>query len=247
MSDAYAPIAEGYRKSKLQPWRKHIEEFTLFELLGDVTGKSVLDLACGEGFYTRRLRRRGAARVVGLDVSERMIALARAEEGRQRLDIRYVRQDVMTWEASEHFDVVVAAYLLNYARTPEELAAMARAVARSLAPGGRFVAVNNHLGQPVEAYGATAKYGLVKRLDGALRDGAAIRYTLFTNGAPVEFDNYYLSPQTYEDVLRSAGLRQVRWHAPRLAPAGAAEFGRAFWDAFLQRPPIYFLECTRPS
>jgi ubiquinone/menaquinone biosynthesis C-methylase UbiE len=40
----------------------------------------VLDLACGEGFYTRRIKQRDAARVVGVDVSQPMIELARAEE-----------------------------------------------------------------------------------------------------------------------------------------------------------------------
>jgi toxoflavin synthase len=43
---------------------------------------SVLDLACGEGFYTRLLRQTGAGRVVGVDLSAGMIALARQEEAR---------------------------------------------------------------------------------------------------------------------------------------------------------------------
>ena len=53
----YNLIAEEYKRAKLQPWRTHIESFTLFNLLRDPAGKSVLDLACGEGFHTRVLRR----------------------------------------------------------------------------------------------------------------------------------------------------------------------------------------------
>src|SRR5688500_17235102 len=120
MSDAYAAIAEGYKKAKSHPWRQHVEEFTLFQLLGEVAGKVVLDLACGEGFYTRRLKHHGAARVVGVDISERMIALGQAEEMRHPLGVEYVHQDVMEWEPAERFDVVVAAYLLNYAQTADE-------------------------------------------------------------------------------------------------------------------------------
>ena len=45
MTTNYDDIAEEYKRSKLQPWRQYIEAFTLFELIGDLAGKSVLDLA----------------------------------------------------------------------------------------------------------------------------------------------------------------------------------------------------------
>jgi SAM-dependent methyltransferase len=245
VSDAYAAIAEDYRQAKLHPWRLHVEEFTLHELTGDVAGLAVLDLACGEGFHTRRLKVRGAARVVGVDLSPAMVALARAEEQRHPLGVEYVASDAADFRTDEPFDLVVAAYLLNYARTPEQLLGMCRGVARSLKPGCRFVAVNNHLEQPMHTYAATEKYGLVKRLDGELREGAAITYTLFTGDHPINFDNYYLSPRTYERVLAEAGLGRVRWHAPRVSAAGAAAFPPGYWSAFLEHPPVYFLDCVR--
>src|SRR5690242_20823466 len=76
MGTDYDRIAEEYREAKRQPWRLHVECFTLCELVGTLRGESVLDLACGEGFYSRVLRRRGAGRVVGVDQSARMIELA---------------------------------------------------------------------------------------------------------------------------------------------------------------------------
>ena len=85
MTTDYDPIAAQYQRSKLQPWRAHIEAFTLIGLLGELEGKAVLDVACGEGFYTRLLRRRGADRVVGVDLSPGMIALARSQESAEPL------------------------------------------------------------------------------------------------------------------------------------------------------------------
>ena len=85
MDTDYDRIAEPYRRAKLQPWRTHIECYTLLRLIGDVMGKAVIDLACGEGYYTRPLRQRGAARVVGVDRSRGMIGLAEAEEARAPL------------------------------------------------------------------------------------------------------------------------------------------------------------------
>lgn len=93
MTTDYNPIAEQYQRSKQQPWRTFVECFTLMDLIGDPTGLSVLDLACGEGFYTRLIRHRGAARVRGLDLSEGMIALAQAQEARQPLGVIYAVAD----------------------------------------------------------------------------------------------------------------------------------------------------------
>ena len=54
----------------------HYDRPTCLRLLGDVTGKTVLDAACGPGLYARELLRRGA-RVVGFDQSPRMIEICR--------------------------------------------------------------------------------------------------------------------------------------------------------------------------
>jgi 2-polyprenyl-3-methyl-5-hydroxy-6-metoxy-1,4-benzoquinol methylase len=53
----------------------------------------VIDIASGEGFYTRMIRQRGAAKVTGVDLSEKMIGLARASEAQQRLGIDYIVGD----------------------------------------------------------------------------------------------------------------------------------------------------------
>ena len=47
---AYDAIAKHYRESKRLLYRHFIERYTLFEVLGDLRGRTVLDLACGEGF-----------------------------------------------------------------------------------------------------------------------------------------------------------------------------------------------------
>ena len=93
MTTNYDPIAEQYKRAKQQPWLAYIEAFTLMRLIGDPTGKTVIDIACGEGFYTRMIRQRGAAKVTGVDLSEKMIGLARASEAQQRLGIDYIVGD----------------------------------------------------------------------------------------------------------------------------------------------------------
>ena len=49
MMTNYDPIAEQYKRSKQQPWRAHIEAFTLMRLIGNPTGKTVIDMPAGKG------------------------------------------------------------------------------------------------------------------------------------------------------------------------------------------------------
>ncbi len=72
-------IAEEYRDSKLLPFRYANERYAVFQLLSAPCGKTVLDLACGEGIYARQFKRAGAASVMGVDVSREMIALTEVE------------------------------------------------------------------------------------------------------------------------------------------------------------------------
>ena len=65
---------------------------TLLELVGEVNGQTICDLACGQGCIARALARRGA-RVTGVDLAEQMVVLARRSEEPEPLGIAYL-QDV---------------------------------------------------------------------------------------------------------------------------------------------------------
>jgi ubiquinone/menaquinone biosynthesis C-methylase UbiE len=245
MGTDYDPIAEKYKQAKLQPWRTHIECFTLLELLGDLSGKSVVDLACGEGFYTRRVRQLGARRVLGIDLSERMIELARKQEAEHPLGTEYSVGDGRALKLSEKFDLAVAAYLLNYAGNREELGAMCRSIAGCLKPGGRFVTVNTNPGLDFRYAPSFRQYGFETHTAADRREGTPITWTFFLQDGSFSIENYYLDTAAHEEALRSAGFREVRWHAPRLSPQGAADHGQEFWQTFLAHPPIIFAECLR--
>ena len=245
MDTDYDRIAEQYKRAKLQPWRTHIERYTLLRLAGDVAEKAVIDLACGEGYYTRALREQGAARIIGVDLSRAMIGLAEAEETRRPLGIEYLVGDVRTLEEVGQFDLVFAAYLLNYAHTAEELTQMCRAVARALRPGGRFVTVNNNPTDPRTDFPARQAHGFSRRVEGEWVEGAPIVVEFFLPEGSFEVRNYQLSVATMEEAFRAAGLRQVRWHAPAVSPEGLRQFGRGYWAEFLARPPVAFIECVK--
>jgi ubiquinone/menaquinone biosynthesis C-methylase UbiE len=245
MTTNYDPIAEQYKRSKQQPWRTHIEAFSLLNLIGPPAGLSVLDMACGEGFYTRMVRQRGAAKVTGVDLSEGMIELAQKQEGQHGLGIEYIVGDAREVDLPEKCDLVMAAYLLNYAHDRSELQAMCNGIARCLKPSGRFVTVNGSAGLHFPTAPSYRKYEFETKVGGDWKEGAPITWTFFLSDGAFDIENYYLDQAIHEAAFRAAGFRKVTWHMPQLSPEGEAEFGSEFWSDFMSHPPITLIECVK--
>ena len=232
----YDAIAEQYSESKNLSFREHVERYTLFDLLGDVRGRTVLDMACGDGFYTRLLKQAGAATVTGVDISAAMIELAEERERQQPLGCAYEQADVAEFATGRPADLVVAGYLLNYAPTPAALRRMCRACHDALRPGGRMVGINDNVRNPPVAPDAWKQYGLERACRHPPAEGDVVRYTLTNaDGQRFTFDNYYLAPETYADAFRAAGFKEFQWVDVALHPA---QRHNPFWDAFMTNPPI---------
>ena len=232
----YDDIAEAYRDSKQLSFRKYLEEYTLFEMLGKVEGPKVLDLACGEGFYTRKIKQAGASEVTGVDISAEMIRLAEAEERERPLGCKYLNRDVAELEIAESVDVVVAMYLLNYAKTREELLRFCQISYNALHSGGRFVGVNDNVRNPPKGTVSFAKYGFKKECASPPAEGDVILYKLVNkDGQRFEFKNFYLAPETYQWAFQTAGFSDFEWVDLALAPT---QQGNPLWNEFLSNPPL---------
>jgi ubiquinone/menaquinone biosynthesis C-methylase UbiE len=104
-------------------------------LLPDLRGLRVVDLGCGFGWFCRWAREQRAARVLGLDVSEKMLAQAKAvtSDG----GITYVRSDLEFLDLPEaSMDLVYSSLALHYIENLRQLLAT---VHRALVPGGQLV------------------------------------------------------------------------------------------------------------
>ena len=99
----YDHIGSKYDEYARMATLKWAERYTFFRMVGALEGKRVMDLACGFGFYTRLLKQRGAAQVIGVDISPEMIRLAHQQEQAEPLGITYQVGDAVTlphWAAS---------------------------------------------------------------------------------------------------------------------------------------------------
>lgn len=111
----------------------------LLDAAGIDEGMTCLDIGCGGGDVALELARcvgpRG--RVVGIDMDEAKLALARQDAGQAGLDnVEFQQCDATMLDAEGIYDLVYARFLLTHLRDPQE---MARRMARAAKPGGLIV------------------------------------------------------------------------------------------------------------
>jgi len=109
-------------------------------LLPNLKDLRVLDLGCGFGWFCRWARERGAAQVLGLDVSQKMLERAKADTAESA--ITYAQADLEHMELPEAaFDLVYSSLALHYI---DNLVRLFATVHRALVPGARFVYSTEH-------------------------------------------------------------------------------------------------------
>ncbi|TMV46063.1 class I SAM-dependent methyltransferase [Paenibacillus mesophilus] len=109
-------------------------------LLPELRGKRVLDIGCGFGWHCRYARERQARSVVGIDLSENMIARARESTDDPAIEYRILAIEDMHFDAAE-FDVAISSLALHYV---ERFDIVCQKVHQCLAPGGAFVLSFEH-------------------------------------------------------------------------------------------------------
>lgn len=108
---------------------------SLRALLPPLSGRRVLDLGCGFGWFCRWARTQGAAEILGVDLSERMLARAKAET--QDSAITYARADLEKFDpAPATFDLAYSSLAFHYIENLAELLIRLRA---ALVSEGRLV------------------------------------------------------------------------------------------------------------
>jgi len=162
--------------------------------LGIARGSVCLDVGCGGGDVTFDLARAvgPTGRVVGVDLDETKLAMARREGEQQALsNVSFEARDVTEWEPGEQFDVVFARFLLTH-----------------LADPGRVVSAMRH---HVRAGGVLAVEDIDFRGHFTEPDCPALRryVELYTTSVRRRGGDPDIGPRL-PGLLREAGLRDVR-------------------------------------
>ena len=206
-------------------------------LLGNIAGQRVCDLACGQGRVARYLAGRGAS-IVGIDLSAKLLEIARRHEQAEPRGIAYLRADARSLDGIPDgaFDGVLCFMALM---DIPDLAPTLRTVARILRPGGWFVFATLHPCYHTPRSGEMASpEGWVRMVGSYFTDDywrSDIRI-----GPPGKVGAYHSTLSTYLNALIDAGLMLERVSEPR-ATARLAE-ARPIWA---EVPAVLVVRCRK--
>jgi toxoflavin synthase len=239
----YDHIGSKYDEYARTATLKRAESYTFFQMVGKLEGKRVMDVACGFGFYTRLLKQRGAATVLGVDISPEMIRLANQQEQAEPLGIAYQLGDAVQLPRVGRFDLVTAVYLLNYATNKDQLLGMFRSAYDNLVEGGRFVAYTVNPEFTLNKPNCT-KYGVTVLRETPEED----RYVCeseFVTDPPTPVSWFRWNQATYEWAVKEAGFLDFAWHPSEVAPQDVASYGEAYWRDFHDNCLVIGLMCQK--
>jgi hypothetical protein len=141
-------------------------------------------------------------------------------------------------ETDVRFGVITAGYLLNYARSRDELNVMVSSIRALLRPHGRFITINDNVKDDPRLYSdGTKKYGWTKERGD--KEGDVVTFRLWKDDDVLcEITNYWLSPETIQDVFDKHGFN-VRWIEAQRPHVGT------FWDDMIRNnAPFIVIEAT---
>jgi 2-polyprenyl-3-methyl-5-hydroxy-6-metoxy-1,4-benzoquinol methylase len=150
-----------------------------------VRGRSFLDIGCGSGIYSVELAKRGAERVLGIDFSEPMLALARESAQREGVAKRsaFIRDEFLAHDfGAEKFDVSIAMGVFDYLEDPAPFLAKMVSVTR-----GKVLA-------------SFPRFSLVRG------NARRLRYRVTRRG-----DVFYYTTERVAELARRAGLARYQF------------------------------------
>jgi len=206
------------------------ERYSFLRMVGALDGQRVLDLACGSGFYTRLLKQLGAGQVIGVDISPEMIRIASQQEEAESLGITYKVCDALELPNLGPFDLITAIWLLNYAKTEDEMLRMFRKAYDNLDEDGRFVAYTTNPAFDFRKSDFT-KYG-VSITSETLEEDRYVLQGVFVVDPSTPVTAHRWSQPVYERVLKGAGFRKFAWHPSEVSPEDIEQYGREYWQDF---------------
>lgn len=171
----------------------------LFELCGPLRPETrILDVGCGNGYTVGQFLARGCREVVGIDLSEQGIALARKAYPAGRFELCPADDKLLENLGSAPFDLVVSTEVVEHLYAPRPFAS---GCLQALRPGGRLV-----LTTPYHGYWKNLTLSVLGKWDAhanPLWDGGHIKLW---------------SRQTLAELLRETGFVNLQFRGAGRVP-----------------------------
>ncbi|SNY63693.1 class I SAM-dependent methyltransferase [Enterobacter sp. CC120223-11] len=211
----------------------------LQQMLPEIQGKQIIDLGCGYGWFCRWAQQQGAAHVLGLDVSEKM--LARAREMTPGTEINYQLADLETLALEPaSLDLAYSSLALHYLQNIDGLFTT---LFQALKPGGKLVFSAEH---PI--FTAVAKQGWFIEQDGQKSwpvSGYQQEGERLSNWFAEGVKKQHRKLATWINALIAAGF--VIEHLDEWGPDAAQIAANPVLSEEKERPMLFLLSARKPG
>jgi len=238
-NNQYNKQAEKYNSLREGLHQKYVKRPSIERIFDvqDITNNKILDLACGEGENSRFLSRKGA-RVTGLDLSSKLVEIAKQKNEKYDMNVEYVIGDAFTFaNINEQYDFILGVYFLNYAESKEQLKIFFAKAKKHLKPKGRMV----FLVPDYDFREYYKKYGIESFRP--KNEGDILRFNIYDDdgNCKLKLQCVYWKIETYKQVFQSVGLN-YKEHPLVVSKEGIEKFGSEFWDELKENPIFRIFE-----
>lgn len=232
----YNELAEVYNKSDLKPDKAYSILPTVLTLVGDLQEKTVLDLGCGDGFFTKAFAEKNALKVAGIDNSKKQIKLAKMIKSEK---IEYQLKDIFN-DKLPRADIINSPFVINYVETTERLGDYFKRLYDAFNFGGKLVLVYDlPSGQNLAKFGA-------KKIVKEDKDESEMTIELYNQGKLIcSLKAIYFTENTIQKLLQKVGFKNITTHFPIISEEGIQKFGEKFWEGYIENSELGYLTAEK--
>ncbi|MGB0893143.1 MAG: class I SAM-dependent methyltransferase [Parashewanella sp.] len=241
--NTYYSQANDYDNANLLPFRIYAEFPTFLNLIGDLTSKSVLDIACGTGVITRLLLNSQPKSVQAIDINDSMLSIAKKHLSTSS-NVDFIHGDFCTYSFEYKFDLAVSAFGMNEMNCVEELNAFVEALSKCIEIGGKVCIEFDNAKECIhyqwDRFGV-CNYQLLENRGNTLD----YQLTLKVNDTNITLRCTYFSEQILQQIFSDNGFSNIVFHDLRLPESAILAMGKDYWNQFDQCSLTRFLVATK--
>ncbi len=218
-----------------------LETPVILSMLPDLSGKSVLDIGCGMGQHAKQYSDLGAKKVLGIDISEKMLNYAKENNSADNITYKIIPMEDIE-KIDEKFDLITSSLVFDYI---EDFGALMIKIYNLLTPNGLLVFSTSH--PMATAYDGT--YPRFTKTPLGERLYANINNYFVEGKREIKWvvDNYELYHRTISSMINDiikAGFK-IEECQESLASEELRKKEPAQFDGAIHRPDFIFFKCSK--
>lgn len=214
-----------------------------FKVIGNLNGKDVLDIGCGNGWLTYLMAKK-AKSILGCDISESMIEVA--EKNHKLPNTNYYALDATNInKLNKKFDVITCSLMLHASQTHNSMIKTLKSAANLLKKNGNIVILVPHPCFSIQNKRSYNTYTFSDSFNYFEKNQSYNVNLVSSKGLVTKFTNKFYNLQDYFDAFLKSGLMVTQISEPEVLPKDRTKNG--VWTSELKTPFYLIFKVVKGS